>query len=77
MSAADYLVALKSELITNGMSNGHKPIPIVNGTSIKNGVENKTMNGVEGKTTNGTENGTANGTENGTENKIVNGIKSK
>lgn len=67
MSAADYLVALKSELITNGLSNSHKPIPVVNGTSIRNGVESKTVNGVESKTM----------MVNGTENKIPNGVKSK
>lgn len=71
MSAVDYLVALKSQLIPNGISNSHKPIPIVNGTTIKNGVEcNKTTNGVECITVNGMTNGT-------TDNKVVNGIKSK
>lgn len=77
MSAVDYLVALKSELITNGMSNPHKPIPFVNGSTIKNGVEQKTMNGVESKAVNGMENGIENGTENGTDHKFVNGVKSK
>lgn len=69
MSAVDYLVSLKSELITNGLSNPHKPIPVLNGTPIKNGVENKTMNGIESKM--------VNGMMNGMENKTINGVKSK
>lgn len=79
MSAVDYLVALKTDLITNGIANPHKIPPIVNGAPIKN--ENKTINGVESKTINGTENGAENGTENGAavwpEIKLVNGVKSK
>lgn len=77
MSAVDYLVSLKSELISNGISN-----PVVNGIPISIVKDIKTMNGgVESKTMNGVESKTMNGVEsqmmNGTEHKIVNGVKSK
>lgn len=55
MSAVDYLVALKSDLISNGIS------PVVNGEPISIVKDIKTMNGVESKTMNGTENKIVNG----------------